>query len=83
VEARDIKGFRGYADNEADKSFRGNTKISEEGGKMTPEQRKALIRAAFWQARKDGMSYRQARGLARRAIRAYEREGLRCHKTKD
>jgi len=50
---------------------------------MTPEQRKALIRAAFWQARKDGMSYRQARGLARRAIRAYEREGLRCHKTKD
>lgn len=41
---------------------------------MTPEQRKALKQATIWQARKDGMSAREARGLARRAIRAYEGE---------
>lgn len=39
---------------------------------MTTEQRKALEKATIWQCRKDGMSYKQARGLARKAIRAYE-----------
>jgi len=41
---------------------------------MTPEQRKALEQATIWQCRKDGMSAREARGLARRAVRAYTRE---------
>lgn len=41
---------------------------------MTPEQRKALERATTWQCRKDGMTARQARRLARKAVQAYERE---------
>ena len=38
-------------------------------GEMTTEQRKALERAAFWQARKDGISYWKAKRLAREATR--------------
>jgi len=36
---------------------------------MTAEQRKALEQAAFWQARKDGIPYHEAKRLAREAVK--------------
>lgn len=37
---------------------------------MIREQRKALEKAAIWQARKDGLPYKKARSLARRVTQA-------------